>query len=231
MDIFKKTISGKCHVYTHAELTLLKERAQQGDQTARENLIFSVIPLNINIANTFAKKFRDNGQIDIETLTEVGLVGIIEAVDSYDPAQGMLSTWATIYIRKHILHYLDTNLSIIHIPKVAAWLASKHTKENPYKHIKEVKNAKKSHSLINRQNEITYNDDILHKIVQNEEHILLHKFIDQLPQRTQDIVKSRLNGETLESIGNKLGCTKENVRQLYEKAIDRLTHKMLMATE
>jgi RNA polymerase sigma factor (sigma-70 family) len=42
---------------------------------------------------------------DYEDLVQNGIVGLIEAVDTYNPAAGKLSTWAVICIRRSILDH------------------------------------------------------------------------------------------------------------------------------
>ena len=57
---------------------------------------------------------------------------------------------------------------------------------------------------------------------------VLRRAVSQLPERERDVVKLRygLNGEgspqSLEEIGRRLGLTRERVRQLEAKALERL---------
>lgn len=45
---------------------------------------------------------------------------------------------------------------------------------------------------------------------------------DTLTQRERDIIYSRLEGKTLEQIGNQYNMTRERVRQIYVKGVSKL---------
>lgn len=64
--------------------------AQQGDKSARD----SIVQENMGLVYMVAKRFTDRGT-DREELVQLGAIGLIKAVDKFDPAMGFsFSTYA-----------------------------------------------------------------------------------------------------------------------------------------
>ena len=84
------------------ELTLAL-RARQGDTEAREQLIHAHLRMVVNIA----RQYRRPG-IEMLDLIQEGNIGLITAVDKFDPTQGhRLTTLAFYWINKHIQRFLN----------------------------------------------------------------------------------------------------------------------------
>lgn len=83
----------------------------------RANLIFQHIPLVESIARRFL--FKSHGE-PLEDLVQVGAIGLIKAVDRYNPAkQVQFNTFATHEITGEIRHYLRDKINLIKQPR---WL-------------------------------------------------------------------------------------------------------------
>ena len=52
----------------------------------------------------------------------------------------------------------------------------------------------------------------------------LENIINELDEEKKDIITRRLNGETLKSIGDSIGKTRERIRQIEVKALRKLRH-------
>ena len=84
------------------ELTLAT-RARQGDTEAREQLIHAHLLMVVNIARQYQRP-----GVEMLDLIQEGNIGLIKAVDMFDPAQGnRLSTLAFYWINKHIQRFLN----------------------------------------------------------------------------------------------------------------------------
>ena len=99
-------------------LTLEQERAlgrkiiAENDPQAREHLVRSNLRLVVNIA----KKYANRG-MNLGDLIEEGNLGLIKAVDYYDPERGTrFSTYAAWWIKQSIKRALLTNIQPVHIP-------------------------------------------------------------------------------------------------------------------
>ncbi|HEC04467.1 MAG TPA: RNA polymerase sigma factor RpoD/SigA [Phycisphaerales bacterium] len=85
---------------------------QEGDQWAREQLVRSNLRLVVNIA----KKYGDRG-MSLGDLIEEGNLGLIRAVDYFDPERGVrFSTYAAWWIKQSIKRALLENVQPVHIP-------------------------------------------------------------------------------------------------------------------
>ena len=84
------------------ELTLAL-RARQGDTEAREQLIHAHLRMVVNIARQYQRP-----SIEMLDLIQEGNIGLITAVDKFDPTQGhRLTTLAFYWINKHIQRFLN----------------------------------------------------------------------------------------------------------------------------
>ncbi|WP_217585679.1 RNA polymerase sporulation sigma factor SigE [Lentibacillus saliphilus] len=85
----------------HQLLTLLP----QGDESARSMLIEH----NLRLVVYIARKFENTG-INIEDLISIGTIGLIKAVNTFDPEKKIkLATYASRCIENEILMYLRRN--------------------------------------------------------------------------------------------------------------------------
>ncbi len=90
----------------------LTRSAQKGDLAARERLIESNMRLVINIA----KNYR-NRAIPLEDLIQDGAIGLMHAVERFDPTLGYrFSTYATHWIRQSIGRAIDNKAKAIRLP-------------------------------------------------------------------------------------------------------------------
>ena len=70
---------------THQEEIDLSKRAKDGDEKARRRLIEK----NLRLVVSVAKKYRGSG-LPFEDLIQEGNVGLIKAVEKYDPDTSLL---------------------------------------------------------------------------------------------------------------------------------------------
>jgi RNA polymerase sigma factor (sigma-70 family) len=81
---------------------ILAQAARQGDAEAREQLIHAHLLMVINIARQYQRP-----GVEMLDLIQEGNIGLIKAVDMFDPAQGnRLSTLARFWVEKYILRFL-----------------------------------------------------------------------------------------------------------------------------
>jgi RNA polymerase primary sigma factor len=74
------------------------QRAQAGDIAAREQLIDRLLPL----VSSLARRFRTEG-LDQTDLIQEGIVGLLRALERYDPTRGVpFAAYATWWIRQSL---------------------------------------------------------------------------------------------------------------------------------
>jgi RNA polymerase primary sigma factor len=77
---------------------MLVARAQAGDALAREQLIDRLLPL----VSSLARRFRTEG-LDQTDLIQEGIVGLLRALERFDPARGVpFAAFATWWIRRSL---------------------------------------------------------------------------------------------------------------------------------
>lgn len=103
---------------THELFRLYKEK---GDEEARDQLIVS----HLNLARFLASKFKNRGE-PLDDLVQVGTIGLIKAIDRFDPERGLeFTTYATPTILGEIKrHFRDKGWSI-RVPRRLQELSAK----------------------------------------------------------------------------------------------------------
>lgn len=91
---------------TSEEENRLIHKLEIGDQSVKSDLIEH----NLRLVVYIAKKFENTG-INIEDLVSIGTIGLIKAVNTFDPHKNIkLATYASRCIENEILMYLRRNL-------------------------------------------------------------------------------------------------------------------------
>jgi RNA polymerase sigma-B factor len=95
-----------------SELRLLRAYHNKGDRSARDRLIADQLPL----VRKLARRYAGSGE-PYEDLVQVGSLGLIKAVDRFDPGRGVeFTTYAIPTILGEIGHYLRDCRTTVRIP-------------------------------------------------------------------------------------------------------------------
>ncbi len=250
-------------------LTVEQERelgrliAEQNDPWARERLVRSNLRLVVNIA----KKYTRRG-MGLADLIEEGNLGLLKAVDYFDPNRGTrFSTYAAWWIKQSIKRALLENVQPVHIPTYMVALINqwRHTAaeltislgrpptidemaeimhlsprkakvvDQIVKVLSTVRDAPCEDGDSDRSPELDIEDRNGEKpedqIVAHEEKTKAVRLLDRIEPREAEILRLHygLDGRkplTLRQIGEKLGLTRERIRQIQRQALTKLYQYM-----
>ncbi|MDD3339458.1 MAG: RNA polymerase sporulation sigma factor SigK [Lachnospiraceae bacterium] len=188
---------------------------QAGDPTARNTLI----ERNLRLVAHIVKKYQNSGE-DLEDLISIGTIGLIKAIDSFDPGRSIrLATYAARCVENELLMHFrkkkKTNRDV-----------------SLYEPIGTDREGNEIHLL-----DIIENNqwDMVELYTQKEEVLQLYVYLkDCLTQREYEILLLRygLFGKkemTQQEIAKRLGISRSYVSRIEKNALLKLRHRFLTA--
>lgn len=108
-----KEAAPEVHERDAATPELFEEYARTRDADLRERLILA----HSNLARYLARKFANRGE-PLEDLTQVGMIGLMNAIDRFDPTRGIrFATYATPTILGEIRRYFRDRGWAVKVPR------------------------------------------------------------------------------------------------------------------
>ena len=209
-------------VLSNEEAVLLHNLFKSGQEGAREQLVRSNMRLVVKIANDY-RRFG----MSLEDVVSNGVIGLLKAIDNFDPEKGGFSACASIYINKYIKMGFD-QCRAIHSKRY-----DRMTSEERSVSVAESLNEKIG------DGDTEFADSLVSDEVSPSEAVEKASSIDAvrdaidnaLDSREQYIVRTRygLDGNgvlTLREIAEKLGMTHERVRQIEVSALTKLRERL-----
>ena len=174
-----------------------------------------LIEHNLRLVVYIAKRFENTG-IGIEDLTSIGTIGLIKAINSYQPDKNIkLATYASRCIENEILMYIRKN--------------NGRRREIS---IDEPLNTDWDGNVLLLSDVLGTDEDGIYKIYEeNEEREMVFKAIEKLSEREKLIVRMRfgLHGEeekTQKEVADLLGISQSYISRLEKKIIKRLRKEL-----
>jgi RNA polymerase primary sigma factor len=257
MNFYYTEMKKKALLTREQELELGR-RVQAGDESAREEMILANLRLVVTIANQF--NFRG---VPVDDLIEEGNIGLMEAVDRFDPGNGArFSTYAAWWIKHSIRQALHSQSRTIRVPsnirdlsqkisRVAETMQCESGTEAGIAEIAEgvgikasklqhIRNALRPIQSLDAPADETGEAGPIADVIPDENAVLpdeaaanrealcqLVEVMQCLSERQRNILTWRFGlsrGETLTlgEISSRLGVSGERVRQLQDRALQKL---------
>ena len=194
------------------EEVALMRRANAGDSGARATLI----ERNLRLVVYISRKFENTG-ISIEDLISIGAIGLIKAVNSFDPDKNIkLATYASRCIENEILMVLRKNSSqrselSIDEPLNTDW---------------------DGNELLLSDILGTDEDEVSRPLEDDADRQMLMAAIDSLSEREKTIILLRFGlpggrEYTQKEVADKMGISQSYISRLEKRIIERLRREML----
>ena len=196
---------------TAAEEKKYLEQMAAGDHHARQKLIEH----NLRLVAHIAKKYYAD-ENDRDDLVSIGTVGLIKAVDSFDPTKGIrLSSYASRCIENEILMYLRKNSNT----------RTEVSFDEPLNTDWDGKELLLSDVMG------TEEDVVMRPLEEDVDRQLLHSAVAKLSPREQDIISLRfgLGGRkelTQKEVADQLGISQSYISRLEKRIMTRLRREI-----
>lgn len=197
---------------TRDEEEHLLSKLSQGDRAVRAMLI----ERNLRLVVYIARKFENTG-INIEDLISIGTIGLIKAVNTFDPEKKIkLATYASRCIENEILMFLRRN------NKVRAEISFDEPLNVDWD----------GNELLLSDVLGTDNDTIQRGLEEEVEKKLLHHALHKLSEREKTIMELRFglrDGEekTQKDVADLLGISQSYISRLEKRIIKRLRKELM----
>ncbi len=187
------------------------------NQNSAENAKQILIERNLRLVVYIAKKFENTG-IGIEDLVSIGTIGLIKAVNTFNPEKNIkLATYSSRCIENEILMYLRKN----HNSKIEI-------------SIDEPLNVDWDGNELLLSDILGTDEDITHKSLDEEvDRQLLYLAMDRLSFREKNIMELRFginrDGEekTQKEVADLLGISQSYISRLEKRIISRLRRDII----
>ena len=205
-------------VLSNEEIVALHNLFKSGQEGAREQLVKSNMRLVLKVANDY-KWFG----MDFEDIVSNGTIGLLKAIEMFDPEKGGFSACASAYINKYIRMGFD-KYRAIHVKRY-----DRMTSEERSVSVAESLNEKIGNGDTEFAESLEADCPTPCERVALDDSVraMLEAMDRVLDSREKSIVRARygLDGNesmTLEEIAGRMNCTRERVRQLEKIAIGKI---------
>ena len=209
------------------EVALARAWRDHGDTRARERLIKSHIRMILPIARQFARRYGT----PVGDLVSEGTVGMIKGLDRYDPELGYrFSTYIGWWVRAEIRDYVERNVSVVRPRSRQSRIAADGGQPRLQRDVSLDAPVGEDEGSTSRQDALIAPDDqealVIEANLDERRREIYAKALEVLTPRERLVVVSRHGDDTratLEDLSQALGVSRERIRQIEAKAIEKLT--------
>ena len=203
----EKSSTGKVAWDKERTRELFRRLKEDGDMDAREKLVMS----HMNLVRFLANKFKNRGE-PLDDLIQVGYLGLLKAIDRFDPDRGLeFTTYATPTIlgeikRHEVLEAMESSSAYSSVP-LEAPAGGADSEDAP--------------SVLDRyateDSELDFTDD----------RLILEEALRDFTPREKEIIEMRfLKGMTQIEIAKELGISQVQVSRLLRRTLKKVQDKI-----
>lgn len=263
LDLYLDEI-GRVPLLSHSGQLATAARVRAGDEHARKRMILA----NLRLVVFVARGYQHRG-LPLLDLIEEGNLGLIQAVDRFDPRRGLrFSTYASLWIRQSIVRGLAEQSRAVRIPvqmfqqmnryvRVARTLRTTGGREPSVDEVARalgvpVARAERLQQLVAGMRNADEHEGVdafeelsaehlgeappsVERLVELQlEHEKLDRLVRTLSQREEQVIRIRYGfydgvARTLQETGEHFGITRERVRQIEARALEKLRRAIELA--
>ena len=207
---------------------LFAQYQETHDSEVRDQLIVS----HLNLVRFLASKFKNRGE-PLDDLIQVGTIGLIKAIDRFDPSRGLeFTTYATPTIMGEIKrHFRDKGWSVrvprrlqelsAKVNQITDELTTELQRSVPLEGGGSSVDGDEAPSIIDQY--ITEDE----ALAGSDDRIVLEDAIADFSPREQEIIRMRfVEGLTQVEIAEKLGISQVQVSRLLRRTLKRIQEKI-----
>jgi RNA polymerase sigma factor (sigma-70 family) len=215
--------------------------AARHDVTARARLVEVLQPW----VRRWARRYQGRG-VDTDDLLQDAMVGVLRAVAGFDPGRGPFLLWARLWVRQALQQTVAESSRAFRLPTHVLW--DMHELKQARERL--TNRGGREPRLAELADELGWGVDRVADVVRSErqpddiegvdlvshgvgedafDEVLeavtaeqLRPLLLRLSQRERDILQARAEGDSLRTIGRRLGVSGERVRSIEERALARI---------
>lgn len=197
---------------THREQVELLAKYRAGDTEARNELVNAMS----RFAVVCAAKFRcDNRRFPTDDRIQVAMLGVMRAIESWEPERGMLTTYVAKAIWSRLLRHIQGD-GFIRIPIHRAGGEGLPRVTFPMAH---TGTERKSKSDVRADWAVSKSDGSDARLAEQDDRQIVQDALAELPLQYRTIVLRIADGETQTEIAEDLGIRRQAVSQMYGRAV------------
>jgi len=222
------------------DMDSLASRARD-DAGARSDLVEELLPMVRRMAHRYAGR-----GVTLDDLVNDGALGLLRAVVGYDPGKGSFVAWARIWIRQSLQQAVAEQSRPFRLPTSVLWdihEVKQHRERLLAKLGREPDLQELADSLgwgadrvseVVRAERIDYAEggmDLVacpladaeyERVLERLSLTQLRPLLLRLTDREREVLAARAEGESLRTIGRRLGLSGERVRKIEQQAIEKM---------
>lgn len=242
-DIVKPYCRAKKIAPIEGKAFILLLKKAQSNKNGHLKARRSIIEANIGLVRKEAKRWL--WALDFEEAFDQGILGMFPAIRKYRPSKGAFSTYAMFWVRASIQRYVNDVRGIVRVPQYAETARQKYQKlsrnsqetdEFWMKFVEKesgvsrqsmafaIMNSKPATSLSAPADD-DHDGPIEIGVVDDSPGFAqmdAAKLLSFLNEKYREILRRRMEGETLKDIGLDLGVSRERIRQVESHAIQEI---------